>query len=245
MPEASRGSWEQDDMVRLLSEIEPLLRAHIRRRRTQRGPMLATSDIFASVVRRAVMNPSEAAQFADSSRTSNQHCDPDIQLGSVQIARRISPQDPREGRERAAARAADTPDQTPQTPQTAQTAQTASSRKGAAISFVLTLADRALALARRKEQRERTTAAAAARRGLVVKSEIDATASDAISKVERSDVLRNLLKQADDMDRVIMRLRVSGAQWRVIAAETSTTETACRQRWSRLLKRLAIQLSDD
>lgn len=223
-------------MVRLLSEIEPLLRAHIRRRRTQRGPMLATSDIFASVVRRAVMDPSEAVQFTDSSRQSNQHCDPDIQLGSVQIARRISPQDPREGRERAAARAADTP---------AQTAQTASSRKGAAISFVLTLADRALALARRKERRERTTAAAAARRGVVVKSEIDATASDAISKVERSDVLRNLLKQADDMDRVIMRLRVSGAQWRVIAAETSTTETACRQRWSRLLKRLAIQLSDD
>jgi hypothetical protein len=80
---------------------------------------------------------------------------------------------------------------------------------------------------------------------VVVKSEIDATTSDAISKVERADVLRNLLKQADDMDRVIMRLRVSGAQWRVIAAETSTTETACRQRWSRLLKRLAIQLSDD
>ena len=233
-------------MVRLLSEIEPLLRAHIRRRRTQRGPMLATSDIFASVVRRAVMDPSEAAQFADSSRQSKQHCDPDIQLGSVQIGRRISPQDPREGREsaaaRAAARAADTPDQTDQT---AQTAQTASSRKGAAISFVLTLADRALALARRKERRERTTAAAAARRGVVVKSEIDATTSDAISKVERSDVLRNLLKQADDMDRVIMRLRVSGAQWRVIAAETSTTETACRQRWSRLLKRLAVQLSDD
>ena len=226
-------------MVRLLSEIEPLLRAHIRRRRTQRGPMLATSDIFASVVRRAVMDPSEAVQFTDSSRQSNQHCDPDIQLGSVQIARRISPQDPREGRERAAARAADTP------AQTAPTAQTASSRKSAAISFVLTLADRALALARRKERRERTTAAAAARRGLVVKSEIDATASDAISKVERSDVLRNLLKQADDMDRVIMRLRVSGAQWRVIAAETSTTETACRQRWSRLLKRLAIELSDD
>jgi hypothetical protein len=211
--------------------------------------MLATSDIFASVVRRAVMDPSEAAQFADSSRQSSQHCDPDIQLGSVQIGRRISPQDPREGREsaaaRAAARAADTPDQTDQTDQTAQTAQTASSRKGAAISFVLTLADRALALARRKERRERTTAAAAARRGVVVKSEIDATTSDAISKVERSDVLRNLLKQADDMDRVIMRLRVSGAQWRVIAAETSTTETACRQRWSRLLKRLAIQLSDD
>jgi hypothetical protein len=230
-------------MVRLLSEIEPLLRAHIRRRRTQRGPMLATSDIFASVVRRAVMDPSEAAQFADSSRQSSQHCDPDIQLGSVQIGRRISPQDPREGREsaaaRAAARAADTPDQTD------QTAQTASGRKGAAISFVLTLADRALALARRKERRERTTAAAAARRGVVVKSEIDATTSDAISKVERADVLRNLLKQADDMDRVIMRLRVSGAQWRVIAAETSTTETACRQRWSRLLKRLAIQLSDD
>jgi hypothetical protein len=226
-------------MVRLLSEIEPLLRAHIRRRRTQRGPMLATSDIFASVVRRAVMDPSEAAQFADSSRQSSQHCDPDIQLGSVQIGRRISPQDPREGRESAAARAADTPDQTP------QTAQTASGRKGAAISFVLTLADRALALARRKERRERTTAAAAARRGVVVKSEIDAAASDAISKVERADVLRNLLKQADDMDRVIMRLRVSGAQWRVIAAETSTTETACRQRWSRLLKRLAIQLSDD
>lgn len=229
-------------MVRLLSEIEPLLRAHIRRRRTQRGPMLATSDIFASVVRRAVMDPSEAAQFADSSRQSSQHCDPDIQLGSVQIGRRISPQDPREGRESAAARAADTPDQTDQT---AQTAQTASGRKGAAISFVLTLADRALALARRKERRERTTAAAAARRGVVVKSEIDATTSDAISKVERADVLRNLLKQADDMDRVIMRLRVSGAQWRVIAAETSTTETACRQRWSRLLKRLAIQLSDD
>jgi hypothetical protein len=204
--------------------------------------MLATSDIFASVVRRAVMDPSEAAQFADSSRQSKQHCDPDIQLGSVQIGRRISPQDPREGRESAAARAADTPDQTDQT---AQTAQTASGRKGAAISFVLTLADRALALARRKERRERTTAAAAARRGVVVKSEIDATTSDAISKVERSDVLRNLLKQADDMDRVIMRLRVSGAQWRVIAAETSTTETACRQRWSRLLKRLAIQLSDD
>ena len=227
-------------MVRLLSEIEPLLRAHIRRRRTQRGPMLATSDIFASVVRRAVMDPSEAAQFADSSRQSSQHCDPDIQLGSVQIGRRISPQDPREGREsaaaRAAARAADTP---------AQTSQSGSSRKSAAISFVLTLADRALALARRKERRERTTAAAAARRGVVVKSEIDATTSDAISKVERSDVLRNLLKQADDMDRVIMRLRVSGAQWRVIAAETSTTETACRQRWSRLLKRLAIQLSDD
>jgi hypothetical protein len=227
-------------MVRLLSEIEPLLRAHIRRRRTQRGPMLATSDIFASVVRRAVMDPSEAAQFADSSRQSSQHCDPDIQLGSVQIGRRISPQDPREGREsaaaRAAARAADTP---------AQTSQSGSSRKSAAISFVLTLADRALALARRKERRERTTAAAAARRGVVVKSEIDAAASDAISKVERSDVLRNLLKQADDMDRVIMRLRVSGAQWRVIAAETSTTETACRQRWSRLLKRLAIQLSDD
>lgn len=240
MPEASRGSWEQDDMVRLLSEIEPLLRAHIRRRRTQRGPMLATSDIFASVVRRAVMDPSEAAQFADSSRQSSQHCDPDIQLGSVQIGRRISPQDPREGREsaaaRAAARAADTP---------AQTSQSGSSRKSAAISFVLTLADRALALARRKERRERTTAAAAARRGVVVKSEIDAAASDAISKVERADVLRNLLKQADDMDRVIMRLRVSGAQWRVIAAETSTTETACRQRWSRLLKRLAIQLSDD
>jgi hypothetical protein len=227
-------------MVRLLSEIEPLLRAHIRRRRTQRGPMLATSDIFASVVRRAVMDPSEAAQFADSSRQSSQHCDPDIQLGSVQIGRRISPQDPREGREsaaaRAAARAADTP---------AQTSQSGSSRKSAAISFVLTLADRALALARRKERRERTTAAAAARRGVVVKSEIDAAASDAISKVERADVLRNLLKQADDMDRVIMRLRVSGAQWRVIAAETSTTETACRQRWSRLLKRLAIQLSDD
>lgn len=233
MPEASCGGWGQDDMLRLLLEIEPLLRAHIRRRRSQRGPMLATSDIFASVVRRAVMNPSEAAHSADSARMHDLNHDPRTSIDSAGFRRQKGLNSPRELGEVSASRAADIP------------IHPTKSRRGDAINFVLTLADRALAFARRKERRERTTADAAALRGAIVKGEIDATASNGIAAIERFDVLRNLLEQADEIDRVIMRLRVSGAQWRVIAAETSTTEAACRQRWSRLLKRLAIQLSDD
>lgn len=48
----------------------------------------------------------------------------------------------------------------------------------------------------------------------------------------------SLLNWLDPVDREIIGLRIRGQTWKVIAEEVGLGESACRQRWARLLKEL-------
>ena len=47
-----------------------------------------------------------------------------------------------------------------------------------------------------------------------------------------------ILASTDGIDRQILELRLQGAEWVAVQAATGLTATACRQRWSRLIRRL-------
>lgn len=45
-----------------------------------------------------------------------------------------------------------------------------------------------------------------------------------------------ILASTDGIDRQILELRLQGAEWVAVQAATGLTATACRQRWSRLIR---------
>ena len=193
MERTPHNTWGTDEFVRILSEIEPILRAHVRRRRGQRDPMLATSDICASVARRAV---------------------------------------------EYVARPAEVPVETalPPSPEVARTG---------AINFVLTLADRTISGALRKLKREHSTMRGASARGFVVRSEHGGRAVPTESAEMQREGLLAALEESDETDRLIAQLRTRGNPWPVIVSEAGISADNCRQRWSRLLKRLSSRLEQD
>jgi hypothetical protein len=47
-----------------------------------------------------------------------------------------------------------------------------------------------------------------------------------------------ILASADETDRQILELRLRGVEWVAVQAATGLSAAACRQRWSRLIRRM-------
>ncbi len=103
-----------------------------------------------------------------------------------------------------------------------------------------TLIDRVIGRADRTARRARTAMPAVAR------GAESAAASDPADLAEREELRRSvvaIVDSLDDADREIVSLRLQDHEWASIAARTGLSAAACRQRWHRLIERLAKAVS--
>ncbi|MBI1303431.1 MAG: hypothetical protein GC172_06550 [Phycisphaera sp.] len=103
-----------------------------------------------------------------------------------------------------------------------------------------TLIDRVIGRADRTARRARTAMPAVAR------GADGAAASDPADLAEREELRRSvvaIVDSLDESDREIVSLRLQDLEWASIAARTGHSAAACRQRWHRLIERLAKAVS--
>lgn len=175
-------------LAEMLVDLAPTLRARIRARRGARPRSLSTSDIYATVVRRAL----------------------DV-----------------EAREGVRAAADGAPAEARESPRM--------------WALLHTLIDRAIGRADRSRRREQ----AALQRVATERHEARATdASDAAAEKDLRRRAGELVASLDPDDRDLLAARLRGEEWAAIASVTGQSAATCRQRWHRLLKRLASTLGE-
>lgn len=103
------------------------------------------------------------------------------------------------------------------------------------------LIDRAIGRADRSRRREQ----AALQR--LAEERRESRASDAAETVASEDLRRRaaeLVASLDPRDRELLTLRLRGEEWAAIANATGLNTATCRQRWHRLLERLATAIGE-
>jgi len=219
-PENSRRI---EAIAALLADAAPLLKARIRGRRGTRMANLGTSDVYASVVRRAIaiersegLDAFRRPENLDAFRRSDE---PDANERAGGLAE--------DGRGMAESRA-------PQEP--------AWTDLRGLRRLLHMLVDRVLVDAKRREGAERRALRAHAAAG-----DGSAAASPAQAALGAEDRARlvELVRSLGDTDRELLHLKLSGHPWDEVGARLGLTPAACRQRWHRLAGSIAQMLDPE
>ncbi|MFZ4749797.1 MAG: hypothetical protein ACOYMM_04715 [Phycisphaerales bacterium] len=219
-PENSRRI---EAIAALLADAAPLLKARIRGRRGARMANLGTSDVYASVVRRAIAI--ERSEGLDAFRRSEDPAANERSEGS-------------DANERSAGLAEDgrgmAESDAPQEP-------TRTDLRGLRRLLHM-LVDRVLVDAKRREGAERRALRAHAAAG-----DGSAAANPAQAALGAEDRARlvELVRSLGDTDRELLHLKLSGHPWDEVGARLGLTPAACRQRWHRLAGSIAQMLDPE
>jgi len=237
-PENSRRI---EAIAALLADAAPLLKARIRGRRGTRMANLGTSDVYASVVRRAIaiersegLDAFRRPENLDAFRRS-ENLDAFRRSENLDAFRRSDEPDANEragglaedGRGMAESRA-------PQEP--------AWTDLRGLRRLLHMLVDRVLVDAKRREGAERRALRAHAAAG-----DGSAAASPAQAALGAEDRARlvELVRSLGDTDRELLHLKLSGHPWDEVGARLGLTPAACRQRWHRLAGSIAQMLDPE
>lgn len=224
-PENSRRI---EAIAALLADAAPLLKARIRGRRGTRMANLGTSDVYASVVRRAIaiersegLGAFERSEDLDANERSE---DPDANERSADPAE--------DGRGTVASDAPPEP---------------ARADLRGLRRLLHMLVDRVLVDAKRREGAEQRALRAHAAAGAGSSGDGSAAADPAQAALGAEDRARlvELVRSLGDTDRELLHLKLSGHAWDEVGARLGLTPAACRQRWHRLAGSIAQMLDPE
>ena len=215
-PENSRRI---EAIAALLADAAPLLKARIRGRRGTRMANLGTSDVYASVVRRAIaiersqgLGAFERPEDLDAFERSE---DPaEDARGTVESD---APREPSRTDLRGLRR------------------------------LLHMLVDRVLVDAKRREGAEQRALRAHAAAGDGSSGDGSTAADPAQAALGAEDRARlvELVRSLGDTDRELLHLKLSGHAWDEVGARLGLTPAACRQRWHRLAGSIAQMLDPE
>lgn len=215
-PENSRRI---EAIAALLADAAPLLKARIRGRRGTRMANLGTSDVYASVVRRAIaiersegLGAFERPEDLDANERSEDPAEDG--RGTVESD---APREPARADLRGLRR------------------------------LLHMLVDRVLVDAKRREGAERRALRAHAAAGAGSSGDGSAAADPAQAALGAEDRARlvELVRSLGDTDRELLHLKLSGHAWDEVGARLGLTPAACRQRWHRLAGSIAQMLDPE
>lgn len=215
-PENSRRI---EAIAALLADAAPLLKARIRGRRGTRMANLGTSDVYASVVRRAI-----AIERSEGLGAFERSEDPDANERSADPAE--------DGRGTVASDAPPEP---------------ARADLRGLRRLLHMLVDRVLVDAKRREGAEQRALRAHAAAGAGSSGDGSAAADPAQAALGAEDRARlvELVRSLGDTDRELLHLKLSGHAWDEVGARLGLTPAACRQRWHRLAGSIAQMLDPE
>ena len=215
-PENSRRI---EAIAALLADAAPLLKARIRGRRGTRMANLGTSDVYASVVRRAIaiersegLGAFERPEDLDANERSEDPAEDG--RGTVESD---APREPARADLRGLRR------------------------------LLHMLVDRVLVDAKRREGAEQRALRAHAAAGAGSSGDGSAAADPAQAALGAEDRARlvELVRSLGDTDRELLHLKLSGHAWDEVGARLGLTPAACRQRWHRLAGSIAQMLDPE
>ena len=215
-PENSRRI---EAIAALLADAAPLLKARIRGRRGTRMANLGTSDVYASVVRRAIaiersegLGAFERPEDLDANERSEDPAEDG--RGTVESD---APREPARADLRGLRR------------------------------LLHMLVVRVLVDAKRREGAERRALRAHAAAGAGSSGDGSAAADPAQAALGAEDRARlvELVRSLGDTDRELLHLKLSGHAWDEVGARLGLTPAACRQRWHRLAGSIAQMLDPE
>lgn len=232
----SETSRRNEALAALLAEAAPLLLRRIRARRGGRLASIGTSDVYASVVRRAiVIERAEGIEALGGSLLEHPEGNRSI-LDAMPGSTAGSSGDSGMGVPRAGVAGA------PSSPASADVDAGHGAERDRARGFwklLHTLVDRVIVDAKRRAAAEQRVlrAVPAAKGGSAAPAPPDA-ALDA----EARNRMLGLLDELGDADRELLFLRLSGLEWSEVAEQVGMTPANCRQRWHRLAEAVALAI---
>ena len=224
-PENSRRI---EAIAALLADAAPLLKARIRGRRGTRMANLGTSDVYASVVRRAI-----AIERSEGLGAFERPEDLDAFERPEDLDANERSEDPAEdGRGTVESDA----------PREPARADLRGLRRLLHMLVVRVLVD-----AKRREGAERRALRAHAAAGAGSSGDGSAAADPAQAALGAEDRARlvELVRSLGDTDRELLHLKLSGHAWDEVGARLGLTPAACRQRWHRLAGSIAQMLDPE